>query len=71
VPIIEHYQLERDDGGDLLLRSVPEPWPFPPDARVVSPLVAALALTESPSSLLCELGSNLLNDLASGVVIDW
>ncbi|MDQ6674955.1 MAG: hypothetical protein M3069_30175 [Chloroflexota bacterium] len=35
--VFEQYQLERDEPGELLLRSVTEPWPFPPHTRVVPP----------------------------------
>jgi segregation and condensation protein B len=69
--VFEEYQLERDDSGDILLRSVPEPWPFPPHARVVPPLVAALDLTESIYAPLAELGAGRLTELAVDVVADW
>jgi hypothetical protein len=62
VAVAESYQLERDDGGDLLLRSVPEPWPFPPHARVVPPLVASLDLAESSYAPLAELGAGRLRE---------
>ena len=41
VDVVERYALEPDPAGDLVLRSVPEPWPFPPQLRVVPELVAA------------------------------
>jgi hypothetical protein len=71
VAVVEHHQLERDEGGDLLLRSVPEPWPFPPHARVVAPLVAELDLAESTDVELSELGAKHLAELASAVIVDW
>jgi segregation and condensation protein B len=71
VAVVEDYQLERDDGGDLLLRSVPEPWPFPPHVRVVPSLLAALDLAESSHAPLAELGATRLGELTQDVVADW
>ena len=31
--VVERHGLERDDGGNLILRAVPEPWPLPPQTR--------------------------------------
>jgi segregation and condensation protein B len=62
---------EPDDGGDLLLRSAPEPWPFPPQARLVPPLVAALDLAESARAPLAEVGAGRLRELAVDIVADW
>jgi hypothetical protein len=39
----------RAASGDLVLRNVPEPWPFPPHLRVVPELVAAVDLAEGPA----------------------
>ena len=46
VELVDTHALElTDEGpGDLVLRAVPEPWPFPPHMRVV-PDVANLATT--------------------------
>ncbi len=69
--VLDRYQLERDERGDLQLRSLPEPWPFPPHARVVPALVAALDLAESIHAALAELGTTRLCELAVDVVADW
>jgi hypothetical protein len=38
VDVVERYELEPEPAGDLLLRSVPEPWPFPAQMRVMPEL---------------------------------
>ncbi|MGI9146267.1 MAG: SMC-Scp complex subunit ScpB [Chloroflexota bacterium] len=72
MPLIEQYALERDDHStDLQLRTVQEPWPFPPHARVVPSVVAALDLAEAADVRLAELGAGQLDELARLVVADW
>jgi hypothetical protein len=39
--LVLQYERDRDDTGDLLPRTVREPWPFPPPLRVVPAVVAA------------------------------
>jgi Endosomal/lysosomal potassium channel TMEM175 len=63
--VVEHYGLERDEQQpDLLLRSTPEPWPFPPHARIVPTRVAALDLSESVHPELAAAGNARLEELA-------
>ncbi len=70
--IVEHYALERDEQApDLLLRSTPEPWPFPPHARLVPGLIAAIDLTESAHPELASIGRTKLEELARDVEPDW
>src|SRR6202022_3804010 len=72
VALVEQYGLERDDrSADLVLRSVPEPWPFPPQVRVVPAVVAALDLAEAGDVRLVELGNRRLVELTRDVVADW
>ncbi|MBV9595470.1 MAG: SMC-Scp complex subunit ScpB [Chloroflexi bacterium] len=44
--------MKPDPAGDLVLRSVPEPWPFPSQLRVVAELVAAVDLADGPKAAL-------------------
>ncbi|MBV9358317.1 MAG: SMC-Scp complex subunit ScpB [Chloroflexi bacterium] len=69
--IVERHGLERDDTGRLVLRAVPEPWPFPPQTAAVPLIVAALDLVESTSAPLAEVGRLRLQELAQGAVLDW
>jgi segregation and condensation protein B len=70
--VVDHYGLERDDReSDLLLRSTPDPWPFPPHARLVPALVAALDLAESAHPELQSIGTTKLAELAQAVEPDW
>ncbi len=69
--IVERHRLERDDAGSLILRAVPEPWPFPPQTTVVPPIVAALDLVESTSAALASVGRLRLEELAQSAVLDW
>ncbi len=72
VALMEQYGLERDDrSADLVLRSVPEPWPFPPQVRVVPAVVAALDLAEAGDVRLVGLGNRRLVELTRDVVADW
>jgi segregation and condensation protein B len=45
--VVGRYELEPDDAGQVVLRAVREPWPFPPQLRVAPAVVAALDLAES------------------------
>jgi segregation and condensation protein B len=70
--VVEHYGLERDEQSpDLLLRSAVEPWAFPPHARLVPALVAALDLAESTHLELAAIGRARLEELARDVETDW
>jgi hypothetical protein len=64
VALMEQYGLERDErSADLVLRSVLEPWPFPPQVRVAPAVVAVLDLAEASDVRLVE--------LTGDVVADW
>lgn len=70
--LVEHYALEREEQHpDLLLRSTPEPWPFPPHARLVPALVAALDLSESAHAEVAAVGRTRLEEPARDVEPDW
>jgi hypothetical protein len=71
VDIIERFELEPDLTGDLLLRSVPEPWPFPSQIRVVPELVAAVDLADGPALDLVELGRARLAELNADPDASW
>ena len=58
VEMVERYELEPDPIGDVVLRSMPEPWPFPPQQRVVPELVAAVDLADGLNRELADLGRN-------------
>jgi segregation and condensation protein B len=66
VDVIEGFALDRaeDGAGDVVLRSVPGVWPFPPHARVAPSVVAALDLAEHPHPDLASLGRGRLDELA-------
>jgi segregation and condensation protein B len=65
VDLVEQYQLDPDASGDLVLRSVPQPWPFPPHLRVVPELVAAVDLADGLAVELAEFGRARLLEVAS------
>ena len=69
VEIVEVYTLEltTDQVADAVLRAVPDSWPFPPQLRVVSEVVAALDLAESVIPSLAELGRMRLRELGDGL----
>jgi len=70
--LVDQYALERDDqSADVLLRTVQEPWPFPPHARVVPAVVAALDLTEAADDRLAASGIDRLGELPKEIVVDW
>ena len=72
VALMDQYGLERDDqSADLVLRSVQEPWPFPPQARVAPAVVAACDLAEAADVRLVALGTDQLAELTRDVVADW
>jgi segregation and condensation protein B len=71
VDVVERYELEPDPSGDLVLRSVPEPWPFPAQLRVVPELVAAVDLADGPALDLVELGRARLVVLSADLDPSW
>jgi segregation and condensation protein B len=71
VDVMERYELDPDPTGDLLLRSVPEPWPFPAQMRVEPELVAAVDLADGPALDLVELGRARLVELTDGLDPSW
>jgi len=73
VQLVDTYVLEltEEGPGDLVLRAVPEPWPFPPHLRVVPDVVAALDLAEAVPADLAALGRAQLAELAPGVEPSW
>jgi segregation and condensation protein B len=71
VDVVEHYELEPDLDGDVVLRSVPEPWPFPPQVRVVPELVAAVDLADGLATDLADLGRARLVEMSVGVDPAW
>jgi hypothetical protein len=71
VDVVERYALEPDVAGDLVLRSVPEPWSFPPQLRVAPELVAAVDLADGPNVDLAELGRIRLAEFSGNVEPSW
>jgi segregation and condensation protein B len=71
VDIVERYDLEPNPSGDLVLRSVPEPWPFPPQFRVVPRLVAAVDLADGPATELADLGRACLAEVGTALDPSW
>jgi segregation and condensation protein B len=67
VEVVEAYQLEPDPTGDVVLRSVPEPWPFPPQLRVAPELVAAVDLVDGLATELVDVGRARLVELSAAV----
>jgi len=71
-PVVDRYALDRDDQApDLLLRAVPEPWPFPPYARLVPAVVAAVDLTEAADARLAAFGIDRIGQLSKDIVAAW
>jgi len=64
-------ELTNEGPGDLLLRAVPEPWPFPPHMRVVPDVVAAVDLAEAVPTALAARGRAQLEELAPAVEPSW
>jgi hypothetical protein len=71
VDVVEHYELDPDPSGDLVLRSVPEPWPFAAQLRVVPELVAAVDLADGPALDLVELGRARLAEFSAELDPSW
>jgi segregation and condensation protein B len=71
VDVVESYELEPDAAGDLLLRSVPEPWPFPAQMRVVPELVAAIDLADGLSLDMIDVGRARVVELTDGLDPSW
>ncbi len=69
--LIDRYELEADREGAVVLRTVQEPWPFPPHSRVAPPVVVALDLAEAAESSLREAGRRHLEGLAADCVPSW
>ena len=68
VDFINRYALDMasDAAVDVVLRAVPDPWPFPAHLRVVPEIVAAIDLAESIAPALAELGRARLKELGEG-----
>jgi len=60
-----------DQPADVVLRAVPDAWPFPPQLRVAPEIVAALDLTEAVEPSLAELGRTRLAELVEGLEPSW
>jgi excisionase family DNA binding protein len=73
VDVIDAYALElaSSEAVDVVLRAVPDPWPFPPHVRVVPELVAALDLAESLAPALVDVGRERLKQLDDGLEASW
>jgi len=73
VELVDTHELELTNAGpgDLVLRAVPEPWPFPPHMRVVPDVVAAVDLGEAVSADLAALGRAQIDELAPSVEPSW
>jgi segregation and condensation protein B len=69
--VVERYELEPDDAGQVVLRAVREPWPFPPQLRVAAAVVAALDLAESRVPALAAAGRARLAELENTVEPSW
>jgi len=64
----EHgLDLVLDGPADVVLRAVPDAWPFPPHLRVAPELVAALDLAEAVEPSLAVLGRTRLVELVEGL----
>jgi hypothetical protein len=73
VELVETHDLELAEDGqcDLVLRAVPEPWPFPPHLCMVPDVVAALDLAEAVLAELAALGRAWLDELAAHIEPSW
>jgi chromosome segregation and condensation protein ScpB/uncharacterized cupredoxin-like copper-binding protein len=70
--LIETHALEvAAAGADIVVRAVPETWPFPPHLRAAPEIVAALDLAEATITSLAELGRARLDELSSGIAPSW
>jgi len=71
VDLVQQYDLDRDPAGDLVLRAVPDAWPFPPHLRVVPAVVAAVDLLEAEAPALAERGRTGLEELTRDLDPSW
>jgi len=73
VELVGTHELElaNEGPGDVVLRAVPEPWPFPPHMRVVPDVVAALDLADAVPTELAARSRTQLEELAPGVEPSW
>ena len=73
VDFIEGYALElaAEQTVDVVLRAVPDAWPFPAHLRVVPETVVALDLAESVTPSLAALGRARLKELGAGLEPSW
>ncbi len=69
--LIDRYELAPDPEGAVVLRTVQEPWPFPPHSRVAPPVVVALDLAEAAESSLRGVGRQYLEELTTACVPSW
>jgi segregation and condensation protein B len=69
--VVERYELEPDDTGQIVLRAVREPWPFPPQLRLAPAVVVALDLAESRVPVLAAAGRARLAELEERVEPSW
>lgn len=73
VEIVAAHRLDLvlDEPADVILRAVPDAWPFPPHLRVAPEIVAALDLSEAVDCSLAELGRTRLAELVEGLQPSW
>src|SRR5206468_1090976 len=76
VDVIEEFALKMasmasEEPVDVVLRSVPYPWAFPPHFRVVPEVVAALDLAESAAPAIADLGRVRLKELGDELEPSW
>ena len=71
VDLFQHYDLDRDPVGDLVLRAVPDAWPFSPHLRVVPAVVAAVDLLEAEAPALVEFGRTWLDEVTRDLDPSW
>jgi hypothetical protein len=69
--VIDLYELEPDDAGQVVLRAVREPWPLPPQLRVAPAVVDAIDLIESHVPALAAAGRARLAELENAVEPSW
>jgi segregation and condensation protein B len=69
--IVERYELEPDDAGQVVLRAVRQPWPFPPQLLLAPAVVVALDLSESHVSALAAVSRARLTAFADSVEPSW
>jgi segregation and condensation protein B len=69
--VVERYELEPDESGQVLVRAVREPWPFPPQLRLAPAVVVAVDLAESHVPALAAAGRVRLAELENIVEPSW